>query len=85
MTVGKATAMFKNATGLDTETIKEIIDYAVPNQEWHHAGFLPKQYGGGMDGKYGWFSSYGKSYNMPEYYTGWSFEKPEKLQEFYKL
>lgn len=38
-----------------------------------------------MNGKFGWFSSYGKSYNMPEYYTGWEFESQEKYQEFFNL
>lgn len=38
-----------------------------------------------MNGKYGWFSSYGKSYNIPEFYTGWVFETAEKRQEFFNL
>lgn len=159
LTFGKVCQLFKKATGEDLDFVKEIINYAVPNMEWHHAGQLPKNYGGGMkktyflnsteivdiatnwnnyyeqlelskneeriiesekknleakkqeflknnakkverlseqpeffyeteremDGKYGWFSSYGKSYNLPEYYTGWKFESKEKLEQFYKI
>lgn len=159
LTLGKATQMFCKATGLETELIKEILNYAVPNMEWHHAGFLPKQYGGGMkktyflnakeivevatnfetytnkleisketkrvaieneknrdkikeeylinnatkvfrvsekpeffyevdremSGKFGWFSSYTKSYNLPEYYTGWKFETDELYDKFLKI
>lgn len=160
LTLGKAAQMFKKATQIeDIEYIKEIIQYAIPNMEWHHAGKLPKQYGGGMkktyflnsneivkiaeewdstveklelskaekrkseeqkknreqlkleflnenaekvvrvetkplffhetdkemNGKFGWFSSYGKSYNMKEYYTGWKFKSEEKHHEFYNL
>lgn len=159
LTFGKAAAMFKKATGCEVAFINEIFDYAVPNAEWHHAGFLPKSYGGGMkktyflnsseiveiatnwqnlvekleisktekriasenqknkeqikqdflkqnatrisrttktpelfyetdremNGKYGWFSSYGKSYNMTEYYSGWAFESIEKYNEFQNL
>ena len=157
LTLGKAAQMFKKAVGSDdVEFIKEVLSYAVPNMEWHHAGKLPKQYGGGMkktyflnsyeivkiaenwddytqklelskadkrkaaelqksreevqqeflklnaekvtrvskvpeffyetgremQGKYGWFSAYGKSYNLPEYYTGWKFADDKTLQEF---
>lgn len=159
LTIGKANAMFKIATSCAIDQVKEVINYAVPNPEWHHAGLLPKSYGGGMrktyflnaseiikiaqnwdnliseiaikkneqrieaekekslkelqneflkanakqisrvisrpenfyetdkemNGKYGWFSSYGKSYNMTEYYTGWQFESAVKLQEFYNI
>lgn len=159
LTLGKAVQMFKKATGFDTDFVKKVITYTIPNMEWHHAGLLPKQYGGGMkktyfinsmeivhlaknwqnlteqfeislnekriaaetqknkeqlqqeflkenakkvvrvtnipeffyeinremNGKYGWFSSYGKSYNLPEYYTGWSFESQEKYNEFLNL
>jgi len=159
LTFGKASQMFKRATGLSLNEVKEIIKYAVPNMEWHHAGFMPKRYGGGMkktyflnsdeiveiatnwqnlvekleisktekriaaenkrnsekikqkflkkyaikverveeipkffyetnremNGKYGWFSSYGKSYNMTEYYSGWKFKSIKKLNEFYNL
>ena len=159
LTFGKAAQIFKKATGLPVDEVKEVFEYAVPNPEWHHAGYLPKKFGGGMkktyflnsaeivdiaknfnsylekiaisknekrkaaeaeknreqlkheflvanatkvtrvteqpeffyetdremNGKYGWFSSYGKSYNMTEYYTGWSFESVEKYNEFNKL
>lgn len=47
LTEGKATQLFKTATGLDTDYVKKVINYAVPNMEWHHAGKLPKSYGGG--------------------------------------
>lgn len=38
-----------------------------------------------MNGKYGWFSSYDKLYNMTEYYSGWKFETEEKFNEFNKI
>lgn len=159
LTEGEATQLFKKATGLETEFVKAVINYAVPNMEWHHAGKLPKQYGGGMkktyfvnaseivdlasnwnnysekyeihltakremeekaknlearkhtflsenaikrervtstgrffietnremNGKFGWFCSYGKSYNMTEYYTGWEFGSEEKYNEYLNL
>ena len=160
LTLGKAVQMFKKATGIENlEIIKEVLHYAVPNMEWHHAGKLPKQYGGGMkktyflnaseivkiasewnqffekveiskteqrnaeeqkksrdevkreflninakrvtrvtekpkyfyetdremNGKYGWFSSYGKSYNMTEYFSGWEFDTEEILNQFINL
>jgi len=159
LTLGEATQLFKKATGLEIDVVREVLEYAVPNMEWHHAGKLPKAYGGGMkktyflnaaeiwdvaknwdsyiqkltlskqaekeaagikklleerkleflkanaksisrttnqptffyetgkemNGKYGWFSSYGKSYNMTEYYSGWEFESKEMYQEFLSL
>jgi len=147
LTLGKANQLFAKATDLTVDEVEEIIRFEFSNLEWHHAGKLPKQYGGGMkktyfvnaeeivelaenwqsisdalklqkieeakreaekkslaerreaflkehaekkvrvsrsvlgnyyveidremNGKYGWFSSYGKSYNLPEYYTAW--------------
>lgn len=159
LTLGKACQMFKKATNSELNLVKQVIDYVVPNKEWHHAGRLPKSYGGGMkktyflnaaeivdiaenwdsylekleiskaderkelekkrniekikqdflsknatkvirvsqmpeffhetnremSGKYGWFCSYGKSYNLPEYYTGWEFESQELMNEFNKI
>jgi len=159
LTLGKANQMFAKATGLKVFEVKEILEYAVPNMEWHHAGKLPKAYGGGMkktyflnsaeivkiaenfedykkqlelkkeaarieaekerkrqkvrlrylkkmatyidrvpdipkyfyetdremNGKYGWFSSYGKSYNMTEYYSGWKFKSQKALNHFREL
>ena len=159
LTEGEATQLFKNATGLELQLVKEVINYAVPNMEWHHAGKLPKSYGGGMkktyflnageivdvatnwddylkklelsksaakiaaeeknnfekrkleflnlnakkiervttvpkffyktaqemNGKYGWFDSSYKSYNMTEYFSGWEFEDEIKLNEFLQL
>jgi len=52
LTLGKAAQIFKKATNVDIELINEVIKYAVPNMEWHHAGFLPKQFGGGMKRTY---------------------------------
>lgn len=52
LTEGKATQLFMKATGLSLEVVKEVINYAVPNMEWHHAGKLPKSYGGGMKKTY---------------------------------
>lgn len=159
LTFGKACQLFKKATKLELSEIKGVIKYAVPNMEWHHAGRLPKVYGGGMkktyflnsheivdiaenfetyknryeiseeekiksekesqkrheikekflkkyatkvvriserpkyfyeinremNGKYGWFSSYGKSYNLTEYYTGWKFHSKKKYNEFLNM
>lgn len=159
LTLGEATQLFKKATGLDVDAVKEILEYAVPNMEWHHAGKLPKSYGGGMkktyflnaseicdisknwdsyleklqiskvaeknaadekrslearqqeflkanakrfervkttpdhsfitsqemNGKYGWFDSTYKSYNLPEYFSGWAFETAEKRAEYFNI
>jgi len=52
LTLGEATQLFKKATELDTDQVREVIEYAVPNMEWHHAGKLPKAYGGGMKKTY---------------------------------
>jgi hypothetical protein len=159
LTLGEATQLFKKGTGLEVDVIREVLEYSVPNMEWHHAGKLPKSYGGGMkktyflnaaeicecaknwnenfaklnlskavakdsaenkksfeerkleflkanakrilratnrpaffyetdremNGKYGWFSSYGKSYKMTEYYSYWEFETQEKYNEFLNI
>ena len=52
LTLGQANKMFAKASGLTIEEAKEVLIYAVPNMEWHHAGRLPKQYGGGMKKTY---------------------------------
>lgn len=52
LTLGQAVQVFKKATNTDIDLIKEILNLAVPNMEWHHAGFLPKSYGGGMKKTY---------------------------------
>jgi hypothetical protein len=52
LTEGQATQLFKKATGLELDVVKAVINYAVPNMEWHHAGKLPKSYGGGMKKTY---------------------------------
>jgi hypothetical protein len=159
LTLGEATQLFKKATGLEIDAVREILEYAVPNMEWHHAGKLPKAYGGGMkktyflnakeicecaknwdanvqklnlskaaaneaaeikkgleerkleflkanakriervtsepmffykttqemNGKYGWFDSKYKSYNMTEYFSGWEFENELKYHEFLNI
>ena len=159
LTLGEATQFFKKATGLETDAVREVLEYAVPNMEWHHAGKLPKSYGGGMkktyflnaaeicdvaknwdayiekinlskiaaqnaaevkktlearkleflqanakkverttnrptffyktaqemNGKYGWFDSTYKSYNMTEYFSGWEFASEEIYHEFLKI
>lgn len=159
LTLGQATQLFKKATNLDTDSVREVLEYAVPNMEWHHAGLLPKSYGGGMkktyflnaqeiclvaknwnsyleklslskiadknvaeekknlefrrldflqanakkverisnrptyfyltaremNGKYGWFDSTYKSYNLPEYFSGWEFESEEIYNEFLSI
>lgn len=48
LTLGECCQLFKKATGLELERVKTIIKSAVPDMEWHHAGKLPKRYGGGM-------------------------------------
>lgn len=151
LTLGEATQLFKKATGLPTEKVKEIIKNALPYMEWHHAGKLPKSYGGGMkktyfvnseemvflaknwgslcgnlseeksfeerkkefleknakrferkpfeevnfklsfiekqemNGKYGWFRSENKRYNLREYLTGWEFPDEETLKKWINL
>lgn len=52
LTEGEATQLFKKATGESLEVTKEVINFAVPSMEWHHAGKLPKKYGGGMKKTY---------------------------------
>jgi len=52
ITLGKGVQLFKKATGISTEDVKEIILFAFPDLEWHHAGKLPKSYGGGMKKTY---------------------------------
>ena len=160
LTFGNAVQMFKKATISDLDHVKDVLNYAVPNMEWHHAGLLPKAYGGGgmkktyflnakeivmiaenwqdleqkleiaksekrkkeadkksieakkqdwlkknceyveraseqplffletnreMNGKFGWFISYGKDYKLPEYYTGWVFASDAKRNEYYNI
>lgn len=161
LTLGEATQLFKKATGLEKDAVREILEYAIPNMEWHHAGRLPKSYGGRMkktyflnaaeicdcaknwdayseklslskiaaknaaeeknnfekrkweflqanakkikrttsrsrptffyqtaqemNGKYGWFDSSYKSYNMTEYFSGWEFATKELYHEFLKI
>ena len=38
LTMGRATSLFVRATGDPKETVKAIIDLAVPHPEYHHAG-----------------------------------------------
>lgn len=52
LTLGEAAQLFKKATGLEVDAVRAILKYAVPNMEWHHAGKLPKSYGGGMKKTY---------------------------------
>ncbi len=52
LTLGQATQLFKKATGLETNIVSELLQFAIPNMEWHHAGKLPKAYGGGMKKTY---------------------------------
>ncbi len=50
-TLGKFIQKIKKITGMQTSIIKEIIKDAYC-LEWHHAGRLPKEYGGGMKKTY---------------------------------
>ena len=52
LTLGEASQLFKKATGLDIKLIKELINFKFPFLEWHHAGILPKSFGGGMKKTY---------------------------------
>lgn len=52
LTLGEATQLFKKTTNLSTDEVREVIEYAFPDMEWHHAGKLPKKYGGGMKKTY---------------------------------
>lgn len=52
LTQGKFAQMIKKATDVEISTINSLIDFIFPNLEWHHAGKLPKQYGGGMKKTY---------------------------------
>lgn len=159
ITLGKANQLFSKATGLSVQEVEEIIVYTIPNMEWHHAGKLPKSYGGGMkktyflnseeivniaenfndnlnklnldkleskrqleikqnkillqneflnenairierttiipkyfyktsqemNGKYGWFDSTYKDYNLTEYYSGWEFDTEDKYNKFLSI
>ena len=38
-----------------------------------------------MLGKYGWFDSSEKSYNLPEFYTGWVFADKKTYNEFLNI
>ncbi|MAM28693.1 MAG: hypothetical protein CMC13_06685 [Flavobacteriaceae bacterium] len=50
LTLGEATSLFERISGLKRWKVKEVILNAIPyrQMEWHHAGKLPKSYGGGM-------------------------------------
>ncbi|CAA0186941.1 hypothetical protein [Tenacibaculum maritimum] len=52
LTLGEASQLFKKATKDNLTTVKKIIKAIIPHMEWHHAGKLPKQYGGGMKKTY---------------------------------
>jgi len=52
LTLGKLTSLLIRATGKELFKIIEIIKFSTPNLEWHHAGKLPKEYGGGMKKTY---------------------------------
>lgn len=52
ITLGNFCAKIKSITGMETASIKELIEELGLRLEWHHAGRLPKQYGGGMKKTY---------------------------------
>jgi hypothetical protein len=52
MTLGECNQMFSKATGLSVAEVRTIILNTFPDLEWHHAGSLPKFYGGGMKKTY---------------------------------
>lgn len=158
LTLDQAGKKIADIFGIDKSIVVSIIDHEF-DLEWHHAGFLPKSYGGGMrkiyyvnadqmihvvrnfsellnkkivrdeeknqaeisrknqelaraefaekfgkkfsrvttlpkfyvetdremQGKYGWFSSYGKSYNLTEYISGIEFESQEMVDKYRAL
>jgi hypothetical protein len=55
-----------------------ITDYSRVRTEPQHSYRQQSE----MNGKYGWFNSAGKSYNMPEYYSGMQFSNKELLNEY---
>ena len=75
LTLGEANTLFAKATGLTTCEIREIINFRFKNLEWHHAGKLPKKYGGGMKKTY-----FLKSFQIVELA-----ENFEKIQDDYKV
>jgi len=52
LTLGEANSLFAKATGLTTAEVKELIEFQFSDLEWHHAGKLPKSYGGQMKKTY---------------------------------
>ena len=78
LTLGKTCQLFKKATGEDLEVIKKVLDDAIPCMEWHHAGQLPKSYGGGMKKTY-----FVKAEEIVEVATNWEFlvQKMKKKEE----
>lgn len=38
-----------------------------------------------MNGKYGWFDSSSKSYNLPEYFTGWKLNEGADANEYHNI
>ena len=52
LTLGQANQLFAKARSCTVDEAREVIEYGVPNMEWHHAGKLPKAYGGGMKKTY---------------------------------
>lgn len=38
-----------------------------------------------MNGKYGWFEAQPHRYNLPVYYSGWSFKSQKTLEKYFKL
>lgn len=155
LTVDVASRKISEIFGVEKNIVKEIFENNF-SLEWHHAGFLPKSYGGGMrkifyvsadqmldvvrnfeallqkesereakkkndqeleksrearqrefakthgvffsrvttippnaviteremNGKYGWFNSQGKSYNLPEYFSGVAFASSELENQY---
>ena len=77
MTFGKTCQIFKKATGVELKHVKNIIQTAFPNMEWHHAGMLPKNYGGGMKKTYFLNSEeiVDLAKNWDKYYNAYFFEK----------
>ena len=53
LTLGQTNSLFSKTLGLSIAEVKELIEFNFgDNLEWHHAGKLPKQYGGGMKKTY---------------------------------
>lgn len=45
LTIGEVIQLFKKATGLPSQTIRDVINFVFPSLEYHHSGFYGKKMG----------------------------------------